>query len=244
MGRALRFLYSRAEMVIVHSADVIDEAFELGANRVKYVPMGIRRPASGIRQLIEKRNRAQKFIRMKYSLSGESRIVTFVGRLAKEKGLDVLLAAAQHSSHKFFIVGDGPMKKNIAHHKNVIATGVLRGDELSRMYLASDLFVSMSTSETFGRTSMEALSHGTPILISPDGLHRSEFQPDDKAVFMYSVPGCNQSGDLLASVIDRTLRRPSTSTESSEAAYFYSEPHFWPNVINGHAELYRDITGR
>ena len=74
----------------------------------------------------------------------------------------------------FFIVsGSGDMGPQViseaAYHgisDRVLFTGFLRGEELSRMYQAADIFVLPSVSEPFGLTPLEALANGTPVLIS------------------------------------------------------------------------------
>jgi glycogen(starch) synthase len=49
---------------------------------------------------------------------------------------------------------------------NFIFTGFLRGDEKNQIYQAADLYVMPSVSEPFGITALEAISNGTPVLIS------------------------------------------------------------------------------
>ena len=107
-----------------------------------------------------------------------TKIVLFVGRITLQKGPDYFLRAAQKTlSYKpnvlFVIVGSGDMKEKIINQaaelgisNNVLFTGFLRGEELSSVYQAADLFVMPSVSEPFGLASLEALAHGTPVLIS------------------------------------------------------------------------------
>ncbi len=107
-----------------------------------------------------------------------TKIVLFVGRITLQKGPDYFLRAAQKTlSYKpnvmFVIVGSGDMEGQIINQvielgisNNVLFTGFLRGEELSSVYQAADLFVMPSVSEPFGLASLEALAHGTPVLIS------------------------------------------------------------------------------
>jgi glycosyltransferase involved in cell wall biosynthesis len=48
----------------------------------------------------------------------------------------------------------------------VLFPGALWGDERDRIYQAADLLVMPSVSEPFGLVALEALQHGTPVLIS------------------------------------------------------------------------------
>ena len=45
-------------------------------------------------------------------------------------------------------------------------TGFLPPDELDRLYARADLYVMPSVSEPFGLTALEALQHGTPVIVS------------------------------------------------------------------------------
>lgn len=109
--------------------------------------------------------------------SGAS-IVLFLGRVTLQKGPDYFLHAAAralaHNSNIYFILGgSGDMDQSmidltselgIADH--VLFTGFLQGAERAEAYAVADLFVMPSVSEPFGITSLEAMSAGTPILIS------------------------------------------------------------------------------
>jgi len=105
-------------------------------------------------------------------------VVLFAGRITVMKGVDYLVKAAKRVVEYaprvlFVIAGSGDMEEQIMQEvaalglsKNFIFTGFLRGEELSRVYNAADLFVSPSVSEPFGLTSLEALAHGTPVIMS------------------------------------------------------------------------------
>lgn len=49
---------------------------------------------------------------------------------------------------------------------HVLFVGALWGEERDRMYQSADLYVMPSVSEPFGIVALEALAHGTPVLIS------------------------------------------------------------------------------
>ena len=107
-----------------------------------------------------------------------AKIVLFVGRITLQKGPDYFLRAAHKAlsynpNILFVIVGSGDMETQIIQEAaylgisdKIFFTGFLRERELSAIYEAADLFVMPSVSEPFGIASLEALTHGTPILIS------------------------------------------------------------------------------
>ena len=106
------------------------------------------------------------------------KMVLFVGRLTMHKGPDYFLRAARrvldyHPNTMFVIAGSGDMEFQIIRQaaelgiaQNVFFAGFARGENLRRLYESADLYVLSSVSEPFGITPLEALAHGTPVLIS------------------------------------------------------------------------------
>ena len=97
------------------------------------------------------------------------KIIGYVGRVAKEKNLEVIFKLAERNKKwGFLIVGDGPERKEYQEKyklDNLIFAGSKRGVELSKHYGVLDLMISPSKTETFGFTILESLSIGTPVLM-------------------------------------------------------------------------------
>jgi glycosyltransferase involved in cell wall biosynthesis len=103
--------------------------------------------------------------------------VAYVGRVAKEKDLDVLIdvygeLARRRPECRLCVVGDGPylpqMKQALAH-ANVVFTGFLFDRELSAACASSDILVFPSTTDTFGSVVLEAMASGVPVIVSDRG---------------------------------------------------------------------------
>ena len=106
------------------------------------------------------------------------KVVTNVGRLTIQKGLPNLLRAAQtvvnyEPKTLFLIVGSGEQYYELIEQaaglgigRNVIFTGFQRGKRWRDAFAIADLFVMPSVSEPFGLTPLEAVSYGTPSLVS------------------------------------------------------------------------------
>jgi len=99
----------------------------------------------------------------------------YVGRVSKEKDLDILATAYRQLRDeklplKLFIVGDGPYAKPLAELlPDAIFTGYLAGEELAQAYASADLFVFPSTTDTFGNVIIEAQASGLPVVVSDLG---------------------------------------------------------------------------
>ncbi len=103
-------------------------------------------------------------------------ILLFVGRLSKEKDLDVLVKAynilTQHTLSHFRLafVGDGPYRQHLENElPDAIFTGYLSGIELATAYASADIFVFPSTTDTFGNVILEAHASGLPCIVSNEG---------------------------------------------------------------------------
>lgn len=119
-------------------------------------------------------------LRREYGFSHEQPIIIFIGRLAKEKSIDVIIHAMpqllkQLPEAKFFIVGDGPARlelENLANELGVSSSVVFAGqqswEDIGKFYQIGDVFVSASVSETQGLTFAEAMAAEIPVIAKKD----------------------------------------------------------------------------
>jgi len=116
--------------------------------------------------------------------SKKDRIVLYLGRLTKEKGLDVLLEAFRKASRlpnyqtaKLLIVGDGPCFNDLNHRSRGLGlegmvrfVGRVPHKEVLKYYQAADVFVLPSIAdEGLPMTVIEAMAVGLPIVASRIG---------------------------------------------------------------------------
>jgi len=105
-------------------------------------------------------------------------IVLFLGRLTNQKGPYFFLHTAkkvlEKKSDVLFVVGGQGEKLpelireaiNLGITDNVVFTGYLSEDELTRAYEMADVYVMPSVAEPFGITALEAIASGTPVIVS------------------------------------------------------------------------------
>lgn len=100
-------------------------------------------------------------------------VLLYVGRVSKEKDLDVLAAAWQRlrgNGAALAFVGDGPYLAELkVALPEAVFTGILSGQELARAFASADVFVFPSTTDTFGNVVLEALASGLPNVVSNQG---------------------------------------------------------------------------
>ncbi len=109
-------------------------------------------------------------------LAGKTKLL-YVGRVSREKDLDVLVEAFAKLSRirpelQLIVVGDGPYleeMKEALKGKPAVFAGVLEGDDLAQAYASADLFVFPSTTDTFGNVVLEAQASGLPVVVADQG---------------------------------------------------------------------------
>lgn len=167
--------------------------------------------------LAEDSEAGQDMARLIFGKKIQDPVVTFVGMLSDEKGVDVLLesirnlSAAGVKAH-YVIVGDGPMRKDV--EKAVAETGGnnisylgLRND-VNRILQASDIFVAPHKwEEAFGLTLIEAAASSLPIIASDVGAIAEVIGEDEGGVRI--TPDDNKSLEeaIKHLVSDENLRK-------------------------------------
>jgi len=108
----------------------------------------------------------------------DEKIVTFLGRITLQKGPEYFIEAAnlvlkKMNNVRFVMAGSGDMMNKMIRRAARLGicdkfsfTGFLRGDDVSRMFAMSDVYVMPSVSEPFGISPLEALQSNVPVIIS------------------------------------------------------------------------------
>ncbi len=110
----------------------------------------------------------------------EEKIVIYVGRFVREKGIQVLLNAvhavlAEEPKTKFLIVGGGVRDKFESFTRwaglgeSVNFTGFMSGRQLHELYRCADVAVFPSLYEPFGIVALEGMAAGVPVVSSDAG---------------------------------------------------------------------------
>lgn len=116
------------------------------------------------------------WLRQRYGIGSNERILLFVGRLGLEKNLDFLLHAVRVAKKKLssqkvklVIVAGGPERKHLEQlaldlglAQDVIFTGPLPPEQVAHCYRGADLFTFASCTETQGLVLIEAMAAGLP----------------------------------------------------------------------------------
>lgn len=103
--------------------------------------------------------------------SGGRVVVGYVGRLAAEKELELLVPLSRDPRIRLVLVGAGPEQERLRGllDPSTRFLGLLHGDDLSRAYACLDLFVHTGRHETFCQSAQEALASGVPVVAPASG---------------------------------------------------------------------------
>ena len=111
-------------------------------------------------------SRRDDSLRRCWGVDDSSPVVLYVGRLAPEKNLQLLVRAfrairAECAGARCVVVGDGPARKTLEQELlEVHFAGIRRDEDLARHYASADIFLFPSLTETYGNVTLEALSSG------------------------------------------------------------------------------------
>ena len=136
----VRSILRRARLAIAPSAFLADSARALGARTVRIVPLGVEIPP---------------FVREPEAPPH----VLYVGRLAREKGVEELVAAADGLPLR--VVGEGPLP--------VPSAGFVPRDELGGWFERAAVVAAPSRREGYGVTAREAMAWGRPVVATAVG---------------------------------------------------------------------------
>ncbi len=176
LSGAVRYLGDSVGAVIAPSMKTEEALLRYGVSRpIHIIPTGIDLDAFK-KEHIDKQ--VVNDLRKQYGLDEQTKLISYIGRLAQEKDIDMIVEGFQYVRDpqiKMMIVGGGPslddLKKQAAKlqlEDRIIFTDKQPSNMMPSYYALADAFVSPSLSETQGMTFIEALASGLPVFARHD----------------------------------------------------------------------------
>ncbi len=112
--------------------------------------------------------------------------IGFVGRLEKEKGINIFLKIAEYmveSKFNFEIFGDGSLKKEIKNNNNI---NLNKWENQNKIYKKIDILFLTSPIENCPFTILEAKSYGVPVLSISKGGVKEIIKNNDDGIILKS----------------------------------------------------------
>jgi len=224
---SLRRFHNRSDVTLVPTAELRERLMADGFARVEVLGRGV-----DTVQFSPERRRPD--LRSAWGCGAGDPVLIYVGRLAAEKNIDLVLAAyaavrAVRPETRCVLVGDGPERPRLAQtHPEIIFSGARVGLDLAEHYASADIFVFPSLTETFGNVVTEAMASGLAVVAF-----------DDAAAHRYIRSGENGltldrgDRDAFMAAILAAMADVQGSRRLGAEARRTAETLGWPRVIAG-----------
>lgn len=207
-----RYCYKRCKLLILPSPDVarIMKENKIRTNS-KVVPLG-----TDVAKFIPaiNKNKAKK----KIKINPRYKVIGFCGRIGREKDLTTLYNAFSKLSKlrtdiKLLIIGSGlkETEKSLLKEKNIILTG--SKDNVVPYLQAMDIYVLPSLTETTSISTLEAMSCGLPVIVTPVGYVKHYVKDNKNGMFFPK-----KNSGILAKKINLLLKSENLRWRLGESA--------------------------
>ena len=189
----VKIFYKKADLIISNSKKVSKDIAKFTNQKSIYIYPG------------SIKNEKRKIFFSKVS-SGKTKII-WIGRLAKEKGLDILVNTFKEinkKSFKVYIYGNGPLKnylKNQINKFNLEKNLIMKGykSDISNEIYKYDLLINTSMFEGFPNVVVESLNNLVPVIASRSGGGINEIISNGKYGQLFDV---TKSNDLKKKILN------------------------------------------
>ena len=237
IGRAVERAATRlSSHIIVHSRKIKMNliAYGVAEKNIKLIPDGV----------------DLKFIE-EAAASQERNDLIFVGRLIKDKNVDILIRAAailkkEIPDIRCLLIGEGPEKESLMNFAqelglkdNIVFKGSLEYAQVISDMKASKVFVFPSSREGFGIVAIEAMACGLPVITVNHPLNAvTELIRDGENGFICAFNEKEVAEKAALLLKDSVLR-----TMFSESAMGLAADYDWDRIAQENQEYYKSIIG-
>ncbi len=177
--------------------------------------------------------------------------VIFVGRLIREKNVDILLEALvivreTMPGVKCHIIGDGPEKERLIEFafklglsQNVRFFEFIEYDEVIAMIKSSKILALPSSREGFGIVVLEAFACGVPV-ITVKSPRNAAYELVNEKTGLVTNPGAAETGSAICLLVKDASLRERMACAAKNAA----EKYDWDGITGILSRLYDELAGQ
>jgi len=223
---------------IAASRFVADDLEKAGIPNVVRIPLGV-----DLEHFSPDRRAHAAATRAEWKLPADGPLVTFIGRFAHEKELDVLMdawpAIQRRTGASLVMAGEGPERQALQQRNRggqvFWLPFIADRARLADLQAASSVYMATSPHETFGLSPLEAMACGTPVLAADGGGVREHVLSSGAGALF--TPG--DADDLAERAIQ--LLCEDLASHGARARAFAAREHSWDSVFDRVFALYERI---
>ncbi len=237
MRRRSKELCNNVDAVMVPGEAMKKKLLSYGVKTpVHVIPTGLELPPKPF---------SKKELQERFGVPKAVTTVLYVGRISKEKNLDILLDTAEDFKKKnvkarILFAGPGDIEemkekaKKMGIEDMVVFCGPLPKEEVQRVYGACDIFAFPSKTETQGLVVMEAMLANTPV-VAIESPAQEEFFPEGKVVLARSDQEFSEK--IIETIEDKEKRK-----KMAEKAKNYAVKNFsTKRMIEKQIKVFKEI---
>jgi alpha-1,6-mannosyltransferase len=168
----------------------------------------------------------------------DAKLLLYVGRLAMEKNLPLLLSTLERlpSNYLLIIAGDGPLAGWLSTRsgKRLRLIGHTSRAEVPKLYAGADAFLHANPREPFGIAPLEAMAAGLPLVAPNRGGVRS-YATHENAWLAEPAP------EAFAAAVQNVFKDPAETLRKTALARQTAVEHRWPAIAERFFRLYDEM---
>ena len=187
--------------------------------------------------------------RARYGIDPYRKVFFFVGRVDREKRLDVIIRAIRllnRDDIRFVIAGNGAAKvrlialvRELGLEQKVHFTGFIPSTDLPSVLNSIDVFAMPSEAELLSIASLQAMAWARPMLVA-DAVALPELVTADGNGFLFRPGDVDDAARCMTALADHPERWASMGAASLEHVL----PHGLERIVHRYEELYRAVLSR
>ena len=183
--------------------------------------------------------------RRSLGLGDDEIAVGFLGRLVKEKGLDVFAEVMADLRRRgvparTLVVGEGPARDWFAAQApDAVFAGFQSGDDLGRAVASMDVFFNPSVTETFGNVTLEAMAAGVPV-VAAAATGAVDLVEPGRTGFLVPPRDCRAYADAIA----RVVAEPALRGAMGDAGHRKAAGYRWDTANQAVLDVYLELVSR
>jgi len=228
----LRYIHNGCHLTLVPSKFTLRQLKSWGYHRLRRWTRGV----NGGRFHPKHRAAAWRD-RLLHGRNPSSLLCIYVGRLANEKRVDLLLGVARTPGVALTIIGDGALRDELEYRFAGTGThfmGYLYGDDLAHAYASADVFMFPGACETFGQVVQEAMASGLPAVVINQG-GAADLVVSGETGFL-----CEARPEAFADAAQRLRDNPKLRKHMARKARQFARKHPWSAIMAQLETYYRE----